>query len=245
MGIKNTKTRILDAAEILFTEHGLRETSLRHITSQAGVNISAVNYHFGSREALIEAVFARRVVPMNEARIARLETQEARFPDSGIPVEKLVEAFCAPALMLSRDMDHGGALFIRLMGRAYAEPNAALHQSLRRLFTPVIERFRPAFVEALPTLPAEELYWRMHFMVGLLAYLMSGTEMMRLIASSDLSDPLDADALLKRLVGFVCGGFHASPPDLTNNSKPGIYRQGAHRLHVVPDPSPTDRGKPS
>src|SRR5215470_418761 len=65
----DTKTRILDAAEALFTEHGFEATSLRQLTTAAGVNLAAVNYHFGSKEELFQAVLTRRLDPMNQERL--------------------------------------------------------------------------------------------------------------------------------------------------------------------------------
>ena len=67
MSQPDTKERILDAAEQLFGEHGPSDTSLRAITAAAGVNLAAVNYHFGSKEKLIEAVLSRRLEPEPEA----------------------------------------------------------------------------------------------------------------------------------------------------------------------------------
>ena len=60
MATQNTRDRILDAAEELFAEQGF-SSSLRNITSSAGVNLAAVNYHFGSKETLIEELFSRRI----------------------------------------------------------------------------------------------------------------------------------------------------------------------------------------
>ena len=54
-----TRDRILDAAERLFVEHGFEGTSMRMITGAANANLAAVNYHFGSKDALIQAVFRR------------------------------------------------------------------------------------------------------------------------------------------------------------------------------------------
>src|ERR1700682_4102017 len=64
----DTKTRILDAAESLFMEHGFEATSLRSLTTAAGVNLAAVNYHFGTKEVLFRAVLTRRLDPMNQER---------------------------------------------------------------------------------------------------------------------------------------------------------------------------------
>src|SRR5258705_5658566 len=75
-----TRTRILDAAEELFMQQGFGGTSMRLLTSKAGVNLAAVNYHFGSKDALIEALFRPRLHPMNAARIAELQRLETETP---------------------------------------------------------------------------------------------------------------------------------------------------------------------
>ena len=68
----NTKERILGAAEELFAQHGFAGTSLRQVTSRADVNIAAVNYHFGSKENLVNEVFRRRMDEMSERRLAQV-----------------------------------------------------------------------------------------------------------------------------------------------------------------------------
>ena len=79
MSQSDTVQRILDAAEVLFAQKGFAETSLRAITSRAGVNLAAVNYHFGSKEALIQAVFERYLTPFCQALDAKLEELEEQF----------------------------------------------------------------------------------------------------------------------------------------------------------------------
>jgi AcrR family transcriptional regulator len=204
----NTKQRILDAAEDLFAANGFAHTSMRAITAHAGANLAAVNYHFGSKEVLIETLFERRVQPMNEERLRRLDALERRHGDD-IPLAELIEAFVGPAMALSRDNLQGGARFMKLLGRSYTEPSEGLHEHLRRLYSVVVERFKPAFARALPHLPRDELYWRMHFMIGTLAYCMAGSDAMRLIASCEVCDPLDTDGLTRRLVGFLEAAFSA------------------------------------
>ena len=85
----DTPTRILEAAERLFLQHGFAATSMRMITADAEVNLAAVNYHFGSKDALIEAVFTRRLGPLNrqvDHVIAQLR-HEARLPVAVDPVD--------------------------------------------------------------------------------------------------------------------------------------------------------------
>ena len=210
----DTKTIILETAEALFARQGFAATSLRNITAKAGANLASVNYHFGSKEALIEAVFERRIVPMNQERVVRLNQLQRRYSVGIIPLELLIEAYVGPALELARDTEKGGALFIKLLGRSYTEPNATLQNAIRKLYDPVIDQFREAFSDALPELPREELYWRMHFMVGLMAYMMAGTDMMSLIASCQVCDPLDTRTMIKRLSAFITAGMRSPLPDV-------------------------------
>src|SRR5688572_31795620 len=110
------RPRILAAAEELFMQHGFEGTSMRLLTAKAGVNLAAVNYHFGSKHALIEAVFRRRLDPMNTERIAALERLENPSP------ENIIRAFVAPSLRLIEDAKGGSRNFSRLLGRTYTEP---------------------------------------------------------------------------------------------------------------------------
>lgn len=206
---RGTKERILDTAEELFAEYGFDATSLRAITAAAQVNLAAVNYHFGSKEALIDAVFARRVEPMNQTRLDALAELQTRHDEQPVPLDALIRAFVAPALELGHDRTLGGRRFVRLLGRSLTERAGAVHDSLRERYEGVSERFKPAFAQTLPELPPEELYWRMHFMVGLLAYLMAGADIMRLIASSRFSAQSGDEAVLPRLVTFIEAGMRA------------------------------------
>src|SRR6478736_9839979 len=106
-----TKERILDAAETLFMEHGFEATSLRAITTAAGVNLAAVNYHFGSKEELFQAVLTRRLDPMNQERIELLGRIEREAGGRALSCEKILFAMLIPALKLARDEKRGGKNF--------------------------------------------------------------------------------------------------------------------------------------
>src|SRR5437762_2911252 len=97
----DTRSRILDVAEELFGERGLDRVSIRDITRKAKVNLAAINYHFGSKEDLIAAVFERRVVPVNEARLASLDVVEKVVGKKSAKLEALLEAFIRLALQCS------------------------------------------------------------------------------------------------------------------------------------------------
>src|SRR5437764_6402442 len=98
-----TKERILDVAEALFMEHGYEATSLRAITTAAEVNLAAVNYHFGSKEELFQAVLTRRLDPMNQQRLELLTRFEGEAAPKPLGCDRILSAPLIPALKLARD----------------------------------------------------------------------------------------------------------------------------------------------
>jgi AcrR family transcriptional regulator len=207
-----TRTRILDAAEELFMHHGFGGTSMRLLTAKAGVNLAAVNYHFGSKDALIEAVFRRRLDPMNTARIAALDALEAS--GRALAPEAIIRAFIGETLRMVEDGRSGGRNFIRLLGRSYTEPSKAIRVLIGQLYAPAMERYKAAFERALPQMPREELVWRMHFMFGTLSYTLAATDAVQLIAGCKPEDRHDARLLENRLSAFLAAGLTAP---LTNS----------------------------
>jgi len=202
-----TRTRILDAAEELFMQHGFEATSMRLLTARAGVNLAAVNYHFGSKHALIEAVFRRRLDPMNAERIAQLERLEQAGPRAA-SIEAIIRAFIGESLRMIEDAK-GGRNFIRLLGRATTEPSKPVRALIGQLYAPVMERYKVAFERVLPQMPREELVWRMHFMFGTLSYTLAATDTVQLIAGCKPEDRYDARLLEERLTAFLAAGLNA------------------------------------
>jgi AcrR family transcriptional regulator len=202
-----TRTRILDAAEELFMQNGFGGTSMRMLTARASVNLAAVNYHFGSKDALIEAVFHRRLDAINAARIAALDAIEAsgRTPSA----EEVIRAFVGPSLRLVEDAKGGGRNFIRLLGRTYTEPAKPIRALIGQMYAPIMQRYKAALERALPHMPREELIWRMHFMFGTLAYTLAATDTVQLIAGSKPEDRYDARLLEDRLSAFLASGLNA------------------------------------
>jgi AcrR family transcriptional regulator len=203
-----TKDKIVDTAETLFMEHGFEGTSLRAITTAASVNLAAVNYHFGSKEELLKAVLTRRLDPMNQRRVALLGVLEAAAAPNAVPCERILSALFTPALELARDPKRGGSNFLRLLGRAYADPSPFVRQFLSEQYAVMIARFKAAFGRALPQLPKRELSWRLHFMMGALSYTLAGTDALKLIAEIAPSERgPDDEILLRRLAPFLLAGL--------------------------------------
>lgn len=224
----NTKSKILDAAEKLFATKGFAATSIRTVIREACVNTAAVHYHFGSREGLIAAVLTRRAAPMNEERLSLLNAVEAAHPSGELPIEDVVESFVGPTVRLHFDPEAGGSMFPRLMSRAIIEANVEIHDMLVTVFGHAFKRYRTAFARALPGLSAPEIGWRMHFLIGALAFTIAIPALYSR-AGRDVghSEPghkgpphlegkfggqESPELVLKRLVSFVAAGMRASVP---------------------------------
>jgi AcrR family transcriptional regulator len=217
-----TRTRILDAAEELFMQHGFEATSMRQLTAQAGANLAAVNYHFGSKDALIEAVFRRRLDAMNAARIAELDRLEKQEKDGGGRApspRQIIGAFVGVSLRMIEDSKSGGRNFIRLLGRTYTDPQKPIRALIGQLYAPAMERFKAALERALPQIPRDELIWRMHFMFGTLAYTLAATDTVQLIAGCKPEDRYDAALLEARLTAFLQAGLLAPLHDAAEVKK--------------------------
>jgi AcrR family transcriptional regulator len=203
---EDTSQRLLDAAEAMFAEHGFAETSLRAITTRARANLAAVHYHFGSKDELLRAVFARRLQVLNEERLARLTALET----SGGPVtvEAVLAAFIEPSLQLRRAGGQGEQ-FTRLLGRAQIEASEALRDFLRDQYAPVLDRFQRMLVRLLPELPPGEIRWRLYFCVGALSFTYAGTPSPRLLFTARESG--DGAWLQRQLIRFLTAGLRAPP----------------------------------
>ncbi len=209
--VKDTKKVILNAAEALFAAKGPHATSLRQIIARAKVNLAAVHYHFGSKEALLQAVMSRRLAPLNAERLMLLEEQQQQYGRRPVPLDKVLAALVGPALRLSRNPEKGGVEFMQLLGRCSMEPDPKVQALLDRQLHEVASRFTPALQRALPKLPQEDFYWRIHFLVGAMAHTMADVERLRDF-SGGLCNPDDTEVMIAQLVNFLAAGFKAKAP---------------------------------
>jgi AcrR family transcriptional regulator len=193
----DTKSRILDSAEILFGLNGFDGTSLRDITTAAEVNLAAINYHFHSKDSLIDAIVARRIQPVNTRRF---ELLEAAGPNP--TVEQILTAFMAPAMQVKVDA------VVPLIGRILSNPELFVERVFHKHLAPVSQRFVEALSKALPELPPSEILWRLHFSVGVMTHTMLWGRIYPKITNG-VCDISDREALVERTVRFVAAGFRA------------------------------------
>jgi len=201
-----TKDRLLDAAEELFSDRGIDATSLRAVTSTAGVNLASVNYHFESKDGLVRSVFLRRLEPLNNERLELLDALEITAAGSPIELEAILDAWVMPALRMGQSPE--GKRFKRLLGRIYSEPGDSLQTLLRELFGEILQRFSAAIGRTLPELSTEELMWRVHFMLGAMIHTVADQPSIRAL-SGGLCDPSDIEGVRRRLIDFVAAGLRS------------------------------------
>jgi len=219
MGDNGTKTKILDAAENLFTTKGFSGTSLRAIIKKAGVNTASIHYHFGSKEGLIEAVVNRLVTPLNDERIELLDELESRYPSGPLPLENVIEAFLNPIFRPRRSAPKKRLLFLGLLARTITEPTQDVIEMFHNIFGEILRRFTAAFTRALPELSAKELQWRILFMVGAMAHtLMSPLSQAK---NTDVGlDFRDTDRVDRFLIDFVAAGMRVPANETIRKDNP-------------------------
>jgi AcrR family transcriptional regulator len=201
-----TKAQVLAAAERLFALHGFQNVSVRDITAEAGVNLASVNYHFGSKDALLFEIFRRRTAELNRDR-ARMLHEAADRHDGKPPVREILRAFFEPPMRWSKP-DSVRRISMQFIIRARSEGTEAMREVLRTDVSH-LRRFADALMEARPDLPPEEVYWRLHFCLGM-THNNRFAEFDRLHTLSDgLTRESDTEALLRRMVDLAEAGFLA------------------------------------
>jgi AcrR family transcriptional regulator len=195
-----TKDKILDTAERLFGDHGYGATSLRQIITEARVNLAAVHYHFGTKEELLDAVVKRKLTPINAERLKLLDEAMVQAGGRPLTIEAFLDAFLRPAVMQAGK----DPAFCRFVGRLHAED--LMPRVIVKNFQEVAARFMSGIFQALPDLPAEELAWRIHFMIGAMAHALKGRPEYPAIGEVASADP---EKLLRYIVQFLSAGFRA------------------------------------
>jgi AcrR family transcriptional regulator len=198
--VESTRERLLNIAEQRFGEGGYEGTSLRAITVAAAANIAAVNYHFGSKEALLRAAVARAMAPVNTERRRRLDQLEAKGQPTA---EQLIRAFIEPGLDLVLRRGERGPVVARFIGRVAFDPSQRIRELYAAESDPVEARYLEALQAALPRAAPESVAFGYVNMLGLLA-LHQSQALTRVPGTEDVEDP---GKLAENLIAFLVAAF--------------------------------------
>jgi AcrR family transcriptional regulator len=199
-----TKNLVFAAAERLFAVHGFQKVSVRDITAEAGVNLASVNYHFGSKDALLFEIFRRRTTELNRTR-ARMLHEAADAHHGRPPLRAILEALIAPPV---RWLDPAGDRLIALQFiiRSRSEGTEAMREALTKDVSH-LRRFADALLEARPDLEPTDVYWRLHFVLGMI-HNNRFAEFDRLNTLSEgQTREGEVESLIVRMVDFAEAGF--------------------------------------
>lgn len=209
----DTVDKILDAAELLFAEKGFSETSLRMITSKANVNLAAVNYHFGSKNALIQAVFSRFLGPLSE--IMEKASVEHGWGLDNIPsLEEILKLYTKSLLKIPTSHENGVAIFMRLMGLAYTQSQGHLRRYLEAEYAKTFRLFLELIRLSTPELSVKERFWRTQFTLGSVAFTMSSLQPLTEILENSKAAKANPEEVVELLVPFILAGLTAPPMDV-------------------------------
>lgn len=203
----SARQRLMDASEQLFAEHGWNAVSIRSIVAAADVNLAALHYHFGSKEQLLSEIFAARAKPIAEERVRLLSEIDL---DAAPSLERILEAFLRPALIIGSDERSGGRAFVKLRARLATEPETVSRRILAKAFDESSGAFLDAIGRALLGIPRAELEWRFHFMLGAMFYTMADAGRIQSLTDGRC-DPGRVEEALARIVPFLAAGFRSQP----------------------------------
>lgn len=202
----STKEKILDVAEGLLAEYGFNDTSLRTITSKAGVNLASVNYHFGDKKTLVRAVLNRYLeafMPEMKQSLERLNERD------DYDMAEVFEALRAPLRSLSELRPNGTSRFMLLIGRGYTDVQGHLRWFITNRYNDVLTLFTDSVLKANPNLTRETLFWRLHFTLGTCVFTMASSQALAEIAENDFGSKVDPKSVVDQLIPYLAAGVAA------------------------------------
>ncbi|MER2493935.1 TetR/AcrR family transcriptional regulator [Catenovulum sediminis] len=203
MAKTDTKLRILESAEQLFATHGFTHTSLRQITTEANVNLASVNYHFGSKKSLIQSVLKRYLeiyMPLLHQNLNQIAPQKNE-------IEPVLQAFIKPLFELNKLGKQSPRNFMIMIGRGYSETQGHLRKYIVSEYGETVLLITHKFANALPNISAQELFWRLHFALGALVFVMSSSSALEEIAEADYAESATTEKIVNKIVPFLAAGL--------------------------------------
>src|SRR6201995_3852286 len=200
-----TLEQILDAAEYLFSKHGLHGVTLRDVAQRVGVHTTLMHYYFDDKRSLFEAVFARRAPITSGRRMAALERYETEAGDKPT-VEGALHAFLDTDLDLYFEGGEAWMNYAAFGALASNTPEGAVLMDVH--FDPVVLKLVSILRRAMPNTPDEDIFWGYHFVTGALMNTLARTGRIDRL-SGGLCHSDDFEAIRQRMATFMAAGFEA------------------------------------
>lgn len=198
-----TTEQILDAAEYLFSRHGLYGVTLKDVAKRVGVHHTLVNYYFEDKKTLFDAVFARRAVVTIEKRMKALDDYDREAGDHPT-VEGALHAFLDTDLDLYIQGGEGWKNYGAFGAQASNSPEGAVFMD--KYFDPVVLRLIDILKRALPEADEADIFWGYHFVTGALMLTLARTGRIDKL-SDGLCHSDDYEAVKTRMARFMAAGF--------------------------------------
>lgn len=201
-------TAILDTAEELFCARGFSGVSMREIASASGQHLASANYYFGSKAGLFEAVFLRRIVPVNRRRVELLEEYAAAGRRS---LAEIVDAYLRP-LFEDDEGEAGRSTRLIMLFSKQLLSNPDEHDYLQNYYDEVARAFITSIRRAMPSGSVTDAIWGYNYMVGVLVFTLAGTATTARVPTEilvDMKSNDDPTETIARLTTFLCAGLSA------------------------------------
>jgi AcrR family transcriptional regulator len=197
MASDHTRTAILAAAERLYADRGFGDVTLRDIVAAAGVNLAAVNYHFGSKDELIAELFVTRSIATNRERLNELKAAE-EAGGGRADIDAILRALVGPTLRGCLGPDRERSTAARFMIRASIESVPPIRR-IKNREVDHLRKFAAAMRRSLPDRGEVDLFWGLHFALAMAHHTIRESE--RLTRLSDgKCDLNDVQAIIERIV---------------------------------------------
>ncbi len=208
----STIDRILDAAEVEFAAHGFVETSLRTITSKAKVNLAAVNYHFGSKKGLIQAVTDRFLGPLTKNLQTQLSAYEMTLTETQgdeQELQVLLGILARSCQQVAQQNHHSLAVFARLINTAYSQSQGHLRKHLTKQYGASFMYFMKLLRRHMPPMTHEQFFWRFHYLLGILVFSISSSEALLAICEREYAISRSLDQIMADIVPVMASAAQA------------------------------------
>jgi AcrR family transcriptional regulator len=220
-----TRAAILDAAERLYADRGFADVTLRDIVAAAGVNLAAVNYHFGSKDELIAELFVTRSLATNRERLNELKAAEAKGGGRA-PIDAILRALVGPTLRGCLGPENERSTAARFMIRASIESVPPIRRIKNREIDH-LRKFAAAMRRSLSDRSEVDLYWGMHFALAMAHQTIRDGERLTKL-SEGLCDLNDVEMVIERIVAVSVTALAGRAMESRNSELAAVRRAAPH-----------------